>query len=95
MVGENVRQIASILERAEQSYGGGQSQKERLPGWERFYAWRLLGWPELPEALGRAPGIRELAAELVRLDRAYRTEPRDEPWALFYARELLSSLRTS
>jgi hypothetical protein len=93
IVDDDIGQVAAILVRAEQSYGGGQA-KERIPGWERFYAWRLLAWPELTRALGRAPGITELTSELARLDRAFRTEQRDEAWATFYARELLSNRRT-
>ncbi|MGD0123356.1 MAG: hypothetical protein ABSC46_12445 [Candidatus Limnocylindrales bacterium] len=87
---ESIQTVASILEKAEQSYGGGPSHG-RLPGWARFYAWRLLGWPGLAEALGRSPGITELTETLERLDDRYRREPRDDSWAEFCAREMLAS----
>jgi hypothetical protein len=90
---ESIQKVASILDQAEQSYGGGPSQG-RLPGWARFYAWRLLGWPGLSEALGRSPGITELTATLERLDDRYRREPRDASWAEFCAREMLGSPAT-
>jgi hypothetical protein len=89
-VDESVQRVASILAQAEQSYGGGAS-KVRLPGWERFYAWRLLGWAGLAEALGRETNITELTETLERLDRLYRSEPRQEPWADFYASQILAS----
>lgn len=89
---EDIKEIAAILERAERSYGGGSGPTTgRLPGWGRFYAWRLIGWPDLPRALGRPLGIMELALKLERLDVEFRAEPRAEPWAEFYARELIAA----
>ena len=87
---EYVDEIASILERAERSYGGGFSRGSRLPGWERYYAWRLLGWPELANALGKSPGISELQAALVEADRLYRGESRDVLWSKFCAHHVLA-----
>lgn len=86
---EVVDKIAACLEKAEASYGGGGA-KHRLPGWERFYAWKLLGVPELEAALGN-PGITTLTAALTRADALYPREPQVEPWAVFYARELLAA----
>jgi hypothetical protein len=85
--------IAACLLKAEASYGGGGA-KVRLPGWERFYAWRLLGSPDLEAALG-TPSITTLTAALTRADALYRQIPRPESWAMFYARELLSGVKAS
>ena len=56
--------------------------------WASWYADWLLNLSELPRLLGTAPVRSHLVFELVRLDREYTSQPRDEPWEAFYAMEL-------
>ena len=60
--------------------------------WASWYADWLLNLSELPQLLGARPVRSRLVYELVRLDREYTSEPRDEPWESFYAKALVSSL---
>ncbi len=60
--------------------------------WASWYANWLLKLSELPEILGTAPVRSTLVYELVRLDREYTSESRDEPWESFYARALIQRL---
>jgi hypothetical protein len=60
--------------------------------WASWYADWLLKLSELPEILGAAPVRSSLVYELVRLDRVYTSEPRDEPWESYYARALIERL---
>ncbi len=53
--------------------------------WASWYADWLLDHSELPQLLGAAPVRSHLVYELVRLDRAYTSEPRDERWEDWYA----------
>jgi hypothetical protein len=62
------------------------------PDWASWYADWLLNLSELPTLLGVKPVRSRLVYELVRLDREYTSEPRDEPWESFYAKALVSSL---
>lgn len=89
---EREQRLAAVLEDAERIHGivtaktGGQD-----PDWALFYAWWLARWSDLPEILGRAPGLADLTVELVALDRAYRASPRGETWPAVYAREMLAA----
>ena len=60
--------------------------------WASWYADWLLSLSELPTLLGTKPVQSHLVYELVRLDREYTSEPRDEPWESFYATALVNSL---
>jgi hypothetical protein len=57
--------------------------------WASWYADWLLRLSELPKLLGRAPVRSHLVHELVRLEREYGAEPRDEPWPTWYAARLV------
>ena len=61
------------------------------PDWASWYADWLLTLSELPTVLGGKPVRSALVCELVRLDRDYTGEPRDEPWESFYARSLVAT----
>ena len=52
----------------------------------------LIDLSELPQLLGGAPIRSHLVFELVRLDREYTADPRDEAWEPFYARALVKEL---
>jgi len=56
------------------------------PDWARWYAEYLA--TRLPDVLGRSYSLDALAAELERLDRAYRAAGTDQPWAEYYAEHL-------
>ena len=58
--------------------------------WASWYADWLARLSELPELLPARPTPSELTYLLVKVDREFRSEPRDEPWPEFYARELLA-----
>ncbi len=60
--------------------------------WASWYADWLLKLSELPDILGRPPVRSSLVYELVRLDREYTAEAREEPWEAFYARALIDRL---
>jgi hypothetical protein len=83
--------LASVLDRAHEVHAvvteraGGAD-----PEWALFYAWWLINWSDLPDILGRTPGLGELTAFLVAVDVRYRAAATDEPWIAFYARELLA-----
>src|SRR6476659_4958832 len=62
------------------------------PDWASWYADWLLDHSELPQLLGGAPVRSHLVSELVKLDRDYTSEPRDERWEDWYARELPACL---
>ena len=58
------------------------------PDWASWYADWLLSLSELPQLLGSTPVRSHLVHALVQLDRDYTSEPRDERWEDWYAREL-------
>ena len=62
------------------------------PDWASWYADWLLDHSELPQLLGGAPVRSHLVHALVQLDRDYTSEPRDERWEDWYARELPARL---
>jgi hypothetical protein len=57
--------------------------------WASWYADWLIKLSELPRLLGVVPVRSALVFELVRLDREFTAEPRNEPWEGFYARALV------
>ncbi|HEX4519993.1 MAG TPA: hypothetical protein VH063_10475 [Gaiellaceae bacterium] len=59
------------------------------PDWASWYADWLLNLSELPAILGTKPVRSALVYELVRLDRAFTAELRDESWERYYATSLL------
>ncbi|TMC48418.1 MAG: hypothetical protein E6J14_11740 [Chloroflexi bacterium] len=62
------------------------------PDWASWYADWLINLSELPQLLGRKPIRSALMYQLVRLDREYTAEQRDEPWERYYARALIEEL---
>ena len=89
---DRVAEIAALLEEAERLHGEISRRSGGVdPEWPSFYAWWLVEWSSLPEALGGRPSRSRLVAELVRLDRAYRERPPGEAWSRFYAGELLAT----
>lgn len=87
---ERVAGISQVLERAERVHAEVSADRGGAdPEWPLFYAWWLVTWSKLPELLGVIPSRSELAFELIRADRDYRSEERPEDWSAFYARRLV------
>ena len=59
------------------------------PDWASFYSDWLVRLSELPALLPTKPVRSELTYMLVRLDREYAEESRDEPWQRWYAQRLV------
>jgi hypothetical protein len=88
---ERTATVASILEEAERAHAAISARTGGAdPEWALFYAWWLRDWSSLPDVLGSRPTIASLVHELVRLDRAYRADPGEQPWSERYAEELLA-----
>lgn len=86
---DRVNRLAVILERAHHVHAVVTEKTGGVdPDWPLFYAWWLLTWSELPEALGRPMSMSALAVDLVRLDEAYRAGPEDVPWPAAYTASL-------
>jgi hypothetical protein len=64
------------------------------PDWASWYADWLLNLSELPELLGSKPIRSAFVYELVRLDREFTAEQRDDAWERFYARSLVGTFGT-
>jgi hypothetical protein len=60
------------------------------PDWASWYSDWLTKLSELPGLLDAPPVRSELTYLLVKLDREYRAQPRDDRWEDYYARELLA-----
>jgi hypothetical protein len=58
--------------------------------WASWYSQWLATLSELPGLLERQPVRSELTYLLVRLDKEYTAEPRQERWEDYYARALVS-----
>ena len=56
--------------------------------WASWYAEWLTTLSELPSMLGKAPVRSELTYLLVKLDRDFTSQQRDDRWEDFYAREI-------
>ncbi len=84
--------IAAALEEAERLHGDMSRKTGGAdPEWPLFYAWYLVEWSDLPNALGAKPSRSRLVYELVGLDREFRAEARQESWSAFYAERLAST----
>jgi hypothetical protein len=59
------------------------------PDWASWYADWLVHLSELPARLGMTPVRSELVCALVELDNEYSARAPDEPWATYYARDLI------
>ena len=57
--------------------------------WASWYSQWLVTLSELPELLGGKVVRSELTYLLVRLDKEYSEQPREERWEDYYARALL------
>ena len=57
--------------------------------WASWYAQWLVTLSELPELLGGKVVRSELTYMLVRLDKEYARQPKEEHWEDYYARALL------
>jgi hypothetical protein len=78
-----------VFEELDRVHGSVSRRRQFVdPEWPLFYAWWLVKWSALPEILGFTPTQSRLVFELVRLDREYRGQSRDEPWPRFYGRDL-------
>jgi hypothetical protein len=55
------------------------------PDWASWYADWLINLSELPDLMGGAPVRSELVYTLVRLDKEYTSELREEAWEDYYA----------
>ena len=56
--------------------------------WASWYSQWLTTLSELPSMLGKAPVRSELTYLLVKLDRDFTSQQRDDRWEDFYAREI-------
>jgi len=91
-MGERADRLGEILDRAETVHGVvTQKTGGADPDWALFYAWWLLNWSDFTDVVGRTLSLAELTVELTRLDAAYRSGPRDQPWPRTYAVSLLGS----
>jgi hypothetical protein len=80
------RALAAILEEAERIHGEVTRRTDGVDAeWPAFYAWWLIEWSDLPDVLELRPSRSRLVAELIRLDREYRSEAREESWSSYYA----------
>lgn len=85
------RPLTTILEEAERVHGEVTRRTDGVDAeWPAFYAWWLVEWSALPEVLGLRPSRSRLVAELIRLDREYRSEAREQSWSSYYAEGLSS-----
>ena len=57
--------------------------------WATWYSDWLVRLSELPQMLGMTPVRSELTYVLVRSEREYGAERRDEPWEDYYARAIV------
>ena len=60
--------------------------------WASWYAEWLTTLSELPSMLGKAPVRSELTYLLVKLDRDFTSQQRDDRWEDFYARQVVEQL---
>ena len=87
--GGNVARITALLhEAAETHHVVYRIVDGDDPDWASWYADWLLDLSELSDELGAKPVRSHLVHALVQLDRDYTSEPRDERWEDWYAREL-------
>ena len=56
--------------------------------WASWYSQWLTTLSELPSLLGKPPVRSELTYVLVKLDKDFTSQSRDERWEDFYAREI-------
>jgi len=62
--------------------------------WASWYADWLINLSELPQILGRRPVRSEFVYMLVKLDKEYTSQPRDESWETYDAAALLDHFGT-
>jgi len=85
--------LSAVLRDAAQTHHAAyRSVDGNDPDWASWYADWLITSSALPQILGRPPVRSELIYQLVRLDKVYGEERRDEAWEPFYARALLAAL---
>ena len=88
---ERTRQIAELLhEAAETHHTVYRITDGTDPDWASWYSAWLTKLSELPDLLGAPPVRSELTHQLVRLDKEYTAQPREERWEDYYARELVA-----
>lgn len=88
---ERLAKIADLLHEAGQTHHTVYRITDGTdPDWASWYSDWLVRLSELPTLLGTEPVRSELTSLLVKLDREYAAEPREERWEDFYARELLA-----
>ena len=61
--------------------------------WASWYAQWLIDLSELPDLLGARPVRSELIYLLVSLDKQFTAETPDDPWEIYYARQILRHFR--
>jgi hypothetical protein len=95
-VTETAEQISRLLQEASETH----HQVFRIidgadDDWASWYAWWLINLSELPDLLGTKPVRSELIYLLVSLDKQYSAGDPGEPWATYYARQILSHFQPS
>ena len=63
--------------------------------WASWYADWLISLSELTQLLDRTPVRSELIYLLVKLDRDYAAQPREDVWETFYAHEIVREFGAS
>jgi hypothetical protein len=88
---ERAGQIAELLHEAAQTHHTVYRITDGTdPDWASWYSEWLTKLSELGDLLGAPPVRSELTYLLVKLNREYTAEPRDDRWEDFYARELIA-----
>ncbi len=85
------RKVAELLQLAGETHHAVYRITEGADeDWATWYSDWLVNLSELPQHLGTKLARSELTFALVRAQKAYDSEPRDEPWPAYYARALLA-----
>jgi hypothetical protein len=93
-VDEPAERLAAILhEAAETHHRVYRIVDGEDADWASWYADWLIRLSELPAIVGVMPVRSELVYLLVRLDKEYTAERRDERWEAYYARAILDHFR--
>ena len=85
----NIEQIAVLLQEASETHHRVFRITDGVDSdWASWYADWLLHLSELAALLGATPVRSELVYALVQLDKDYTTTAPDDPWPMYYARDL-------
>jgi hypothetical protein len=89
-VGDDIARVADLLKEASETHHTVYRYRDGVdPDWASWYADWLIRLTELPNLLETAPVRSELIYMLVKLDHEFNASKQDEPWARYYARQLV------